>query len=35
MRTHLCGFADQSHLTRIFKDHLGETPSDWRRHRQI
>jgi AraC family transcriptional regulator len=27
----LCGFADQSHLTRTFQRHFGLTPSAWRR----
>jgi AraC-like DNA-binding protein len=26
-----CGFADQSHLTRLFKLHVGTTPAQWRR----
>jgi AraC family transcriptional regulator len=26
------GFADQSHLTRAFKNHFGVTPGEWRRH---
>jgi AraC family transcriptional regulator len=26
-----CGMSDQSHLTRLFKRLLGETPSTWRR----
>lgn len=32
---YLCGFSDQSHLTRLFKDQHGETPADWRRHRRL
>lgn len=28
-----CGFADQSHLTRVFKGLVGTTPGDWRRSR--
>ncbi len=28
----LCGFADQSHLTRIFSRKLGSPPGAWRRH---
>ena len=28
-----CGFADQSHLTRIFKTLVGESPGRWRRYR--
>jgi transcriptional regulator GlxA family with amidase domain len=26
-----CGFADQSHLTRVFKNHIGASPGAWRR----
>lgn len=26
-----CGFSDQSHLTRVFKHAVGQTPGDWRR----
>ena len=26
-----CGFADQSHMTRIFVRHFGFTPGNWRR----
>ncbi|SOC36763.1 AraC family transcriptional regulator [Rhizobium subbaraonis] len=26
-----CGFADQSHLTRVFSEMIGETPGNWRR----
>jgi AraC family transcriptional regulator len=29
----LCGFADQSHLTALFRRHLGVTPGAWRRGR--
>jgi AraC family transcriptional regulator len=30
-----CGFADQSHMTRVFKRHVGTSPVAWRRqHRQ-
>ena len=29
-----CGFADQSHLTRVFAQHVGNTPSVWRRKAQ-
>jgi AraC family transcriptional regulator len=28
-----CGFADQSHLTRVFKRIVGDTPAAWRRQR--
>jgi len=27
---HLCGFADQSHLTRMFRSRVGTTPARWR-----
>ncbi|HWZ05343.1 MAG TPA: AraC family transcriptional regulator [Bradyrhizobium sp.] len=27
----ICGFADQSHLTRVFTRHVGTPPSGWRR----
>lgn len=27
----ICGFADQSHLTRVFSDITGEPPGNWRR----
>jgi transcriptional regulator GlxA family with amidase domain len=26
-----CGFADQSHLTRVFVAHTGVSPARWRR----
>jgi AraC family transcriptional regulator len=26
-----CGFADQSHLTRVFARMVGESPGAWRR----
>ena len=26
-----CGLCDQSHLTRLFRRHVGTTPSEWRR----
>ncbi len=26
-----CGFSDQSHLTRVFGQHFGSTPAQWRR----
>ena len=29
-----CGFADQAHFSRIFRQRVGETPSSWRRARQ-
>ncbi len=29
-----CGFADQSHLTRIFKAVVGDSPGNWRRRRE-
>jgi AraC-like DNA-binding protein len=29
----LCGFADQSHLSRLFRQQTGETPAAWRRLR--
>jgi AraC family transcriptional regulator len=28
-----CGFADQSHLTRVFKQVVGDSPAAWRRRR--
>jgi AraC family transcriptional regulator len=30
----LCGFSDQSHFTRVFKQIEGTTPGVWRRHRE-
>jgi AraC family transcriptional regulator len=27
----LCGFADQAHLSKLFRQHTGETPGAWRR----
>lgn len=30
----LCGFADQSHLTRVFTSHVGTSPAAWRREHQ-
>jgi transcriptional regulator GlxA family with amidase domain len=29
-----CGFADQSHFTRVFADSMGTTPGAWRRARR-
>ena len=29
-----CGFADQSHLTRVFKTIVGDSPGNWRRRRR-
>ena len=29
-----CGFADQSHLTRVFHNFVGESPAAWRRWRK-
>lgn len=29
-----CGFADQSHLTRVFHQIVGESPAAWRRRRR-
>lgn len=29
-----CGLADQAHLTRLFRQHFGETPRQWRRLNQ-
>jgi AraC family transcriptional regulator len=29
-----CGFADQSHMTRVFSQRVGATPGAWRRVRQ-
>src|SRR5579859_3992707 len=26
-----CGFTDQAHLSKLFRQHLGETPGAWRR----
>jgi AraC family transcriptional regulator len=28
-----CGFADQSHLTRVFSRLVGDSPAAWRRRR--
>ena len=30
----VCGFADQSHLTRVFTKRVGESPGSWRRMRR-
>jgi len=27
-----CGFADQSHFTKVFRRGVGQTPNAWRRH---
>lgn len=27
----LCGFTDQAHLSKLFRQHVGETPGAWRR----
>jgi transcriptional regulator GlxA family with amidase domain len=29
-----CGFADQSHLTRMFRAAMGSSPAAWRRQRK-
>lgn len=29
-----CGFADQSHLTRVFSKHVGISPASWRRQKR-
>jgi AraC family transcriptional regulator len=29
----LCGFTDQAHLSKLFRQHTGETPAAWRRRR--
>lgn len=29
-----CGFADQSHLTRVFHESIGASPAAWRRRRR-
>jgi AraC family transcriptional regulator len=29
-----CGFADQSHLTRVFVQQVGDSPASWRRQRR-
>ncbi|PKA39485.1 AraC family transcriptional regulator [Rhizobium sullae] len=30
-----CGFADQSHMTRVFSDITGEPPGNWRRQKRL
>ena len=32
---HACGFADQSHMTRLFRSRLGITPGAWRKLNRI
>jgi AraC-like DNA-binding protein len=32
---HDCGFADQSHFSRVFMKHLGTPPREWRRQRKL
>jgi len=29
----ICGFTDQAHLSKLFRQHTGETPGAWRRRR--
>ena len=29
----VCGFTDQAHLSKLFRQHTGETPAAWRRRR--
>ena len=31
----LCGFTDQAHLSKLFRQHVGETPGAWRRRRAL
>jgi AraC family transcriptional regulator len=31
----LTGFADQSHLSRVFSQHVRTAPSEWRRQRRL
>ncbi len=31
----ICGFSDQSHLTRVFSEVAGEPPGNWRRYNRI
>jgi AraC family transcriptional regulator len=30
-----CGFADQSHMSRLFRQYTGESPAAWRRARAV
>jgi transcriptional regulator GlxA family with amidase domain len=30
-----CGFADQSHLSRVFAAFVGTAPGEWRRQRRL
>jgi AraC-like DNA-binding protein len=30
-----CGFADQSHFTRVYQRQVGSSPASWRRQRRI
>ena len=31
----LCGFTDQAHLSKLFRQHTGETPGGWRRRHAV
>jgi AraC-like DNA-binding protein len=31
----ICGFADQSHFSRVFAQHIGNSPRTWRREHQV
>jgi AraC-like DNA-binding protein len=31
----LCGFTDQAHLSKLFRQHTGETPGAWRRRNAV